>query len=395
MIYLIIFFIFSFVAWIFRGWAQKILQWVPVLKICAENEETCFGTLAVYRISFCLAIFHFLLALMTIGTKTRGDCRGQLQDGFWAIKLLILAGGCVGAFFIPNVFFNYYGWVALGASGLFILIQLVLLVDFAHTWAENWIGKMEEAEEGDNKWWWILLTSTGVLFLFSLGLTVVMYIFFHTCQTDIAAVTINLLLCIIIGGMSIHPKVQETSPKSGLLQPALITGYCTYLIFSAIQSEDTTCNPWKAASAANNTSILLGAIFTICAVCYSTFRASSTVGAINSEKVSLMRDEEEEVGSSAQAEQLAAAKDELTDPDDPVPYNYSKFHFVFGLGAMYIAMLFTDWQTVYNPGSANPQVDSGLAAVWVKVVSSWLCVALYTWTLAAPLLFPDRDWSRA
>jgi len=252
---------------------------------------------------------------------------------------------------------------------------------------------MEESEEGDNRWWWLLLITTGVLFLLSVGLTIVMYIFFHTCQTDVAAITINLLACILIAAMSIHPKIQEANPKSGLLQPALITGYCTYLIFSAIQSEDTTCNPWKAATAANNTSIMLGAVFTICAVCYSTFRASSTVGAVSSEKVSLMKDEE----SAHEDEQGTTADTQLEekhDRDEPVPYNYSKFHLIFALGAMYIAMLFTDWQTVYNPGSENPQVDSGLAAVWVKVVSSWICAGLYIWTLMGPILFPDRDWSR-
>lgn len=33
---------------------------------------------------------------------------------------------------------------------IFILIQLILLVDFAHTWNESWIGKYEETE---NKIW--------------------------------------------------------------------------------------------------------------------------------------------------------------------------------------------------------------------------------------------------
>jgi len=81
-------------------------------------------------------------------------------------------------------------------------------------------------------------------------------------------------------------------------------------------------------------------------------------------------------------------------PDDLVAYNYSRFHAIFGLGALYIAMLMTDWRTVYNPGSEDiAQVDSGEAAVWVKVVSSWLCVGLYIWTLVGPVLFPDRDWS--
>ncbi|KHJ75098.1 hypothetical protein OESDEN_25286, partial [Oesophagostomum dentatum] len=33
-----------------------------------------------------------------------------------------------------------------------------------------------------------------------------------------------------------------------------------------------------------------------------------------------------------------------------------------------------------------------MASVWVKIVSSWLCVALYGWTLVAPALFPDREF---
>jgi len=163
------------------------------------------------------------------------------------------------------------------------------------------------------------------------------------------------------------------------------------MIFSAIQSEDSECNPWKATTSASNTSLLVGALFTICAVCYATFRASSTIGAISEEKESLVKDAE----STGEAVAHAEEKEDSVDPDEPTPYSYARFHFVYALGAMYLAMLMTDWQTVYNPGEgANtaPVVDSGLAAVWVKVVSSWICVGLYLWTLAGPVLFPDRDW---
>lgn len=33
------------------------------------------------------------------------------------------------------------------------------------------------------------------------------------------------------------------------------------------------------------------------------------------------------------------------------------------------------------------------AAVWIKMVSGWLCLLVYIWTLMAPALFPDRDFS--
>jgi len=317
-----------------------------------------------------------------------------LQDGFWGVKILLLLGFIVGSFFIPNPFFEYYGWVALGASSLFIMVQLILLVDFAHSWAEKWIDRNEACDEEDTRWWWLMLTVTIVMFSAALGLTITMYIIFHDCTINVAFVTVNLLICFLISIVSIHPKVQESNTTSGLLQPALITTYCTYLIFSAIQSEDSECNPWKAATTASNTSLLIGSLFTICAVCYSTFRASSTIGAVEPEKESLVRDAESgEVNREDEKEETEEHHKE--DSDEPIPYSYSKFHIIYALGAMYIAMLMTDWQTVYNPGNSEnspPVVDSGLAAVWVKVVSSWICLGLYIWTLIGPILFPDREW---
>jgi hypothetical protein len=32
-------------------------------------------------------------------------------------------------------------------------------------------------------------------------------------------------------------------------------------------------------------------------------------------------------------------------------------------------------------------------SVWVKMISSWLVILLYFWTLIAPIVLPDRDWN--
>ena len=67
---------------------------------------------------------------------------------FWAIKYLVLIGAIVGAFFIPEDEAGTFGttWMYFGLIGgfCFILIQLVLVVDFAHRWAESWVDKYEE-----------------------------------------------------------------------------------------------------------------------------------------------------------------------------------------------------------------------------------------------------------
>ena len=44
-------------------------------------------------------------------------------------------------------------WFYVGMAGAFcfILIQLVLLIDFAHSWNESWVEKMEE---GNSRCWY-------------------------------------------------------------------------------------------------------------------------------------------------------------------------------------------------------------------------------------------------
>ena len=68
------------------------------------------------------------------------DCRAGIQNGFWGFKYLLIIGGMIGAFWIPDGAFGEV-WMYFGMIGgfLFILIQLVLIIDFAHSWAEVYL----------------------------------------------------------------------------------------------------------------------------------------------------------------------------------------------------------------------------------------------------------------
>jgi len=74
-------------------------------------------------------------------------------------------------------------------------------------------------------------------------------------------------------------------------------------------------------------------------------------------------------------------------------YNYSWFHVIFAIGSMYVAMLLTDWNVVsqrVSSGHNNVYIGRSEVAMWMRVVSSWVCMLLYMWSLLAPALFPDR-----
>ena len=78
---------------------------------------------------------------------------------------------------------------------------------------------------------------------------------------------------------------------------------------------------------------------------------------------------------------------------------------------MYVAVLLTDWcvirledrytgahavctrnvvKTEHGGGDDDVYIGRSEVAMWVRVVSSWVCMLLYMWSLIAPVLMPDR-----
>ena len=75
----------------------------------------------------------------------------------------------------------FYGnYVSLVGATIFILIGLVLLVDFAHSWSETCLEKWEETDS--NVWKYILIGSTLGLYVIQIALTVIQYVFFAGSQ---------------------------------------------------------------------------------------------------------------------------------------------------------------------------------------------------------------------
>jgi hypothetical protein len=157
------------------------------------HGEQCYGYVAVQRINFALGFFHILMALMLIGVRSSKDGRAPIQNGFWAPKLLGWIGMIVLTFFIPNSFFIVWGnYFAMIGACLFLLIGLILLVDLAHNWAEYCQEKIEVSES--RVWTGMLVGSAVTMYLASVAMTVVMYIYFARsgCGMNQAAITVSI-----------------------------------------------------------------------------------------------------------------------------------------------------------------------------------------------------------
>ena len=198
---------------------------------------------------------------------------------WWGPKVLlwfILVGV---TFAIPNGFFMFWGnYVALIGATIFILLGLVLLVDFAHSWSETCLENWENSSS--NFWQWILIGSTALMYSFTITLTGLLYAYFagSGCTLNQFFISFNLALCILITLISIHPTVQEHNPRSGLAQSAMVAAYCTYLIVSALSNhvhETKQCNPLRDGKKTQKAVVVLGGIFTFLAIAYSTTRAAT------------------------------------------------------------------------------------------------------------------------
>lgn len=198
---------------------------------------------------------------------------------WWGPKVLLWILLVTLSFFIPNEFFMFWGnYIALIGASIFIVIGLVLLVDFAHSWSEMCLERWEASDS--NVWQFILVGSTAGLYAASVALTGVMYAFFagSGCVLNRFFISFNLALCILITAMSIHPAIQEANPRSGLAQSSMLAAYCTYLVMSAVGNHaDGTCNPLHRDGAATTrtTTVIIGAVFTFLAIAYSTSRAAT------------------------------------------------------------------------------------------------------------------------
>lgn len=182
----------------------------------------------------------------------------------------------------------FYGtYIAPIGSFLFILIGLVLLVDFAHSWSETCLDRWETSES--NLWQFILVGSTFGMYIAAIALTIILYIFFagSGCGLNTFFITFNLALSVIATLLSISPPVQEVNPKSGLAQASMVTAYCTYLTASAVANHNDenhgVCNPIHR-DGTKTTTVLLGALFTFLAIAYSTSRAATQSKALAGKK---------------------------------------------------------------------------------------------------------------
>ncbi|KAM3308822.1 putative serine incorporator [Capsicum chacoense] len=367
------------VSWILREVASPLLKNFSWINTSDNLSKEWFQTQAVLRVSLGNCLFFGLLALIMIGIKDQNDRRDSWHHGGWVAKLVIWVLLVALMFFLPNGVITVYGFLSKFGAGMFLLIQVIILLDATHSWNDSWVAKDEQ------KWYIALLVVSVVCYIATFAFSGILFMWFnpsgHDCGLNVFFIVMTMILAFAFAVIALHPKV-----NGSLLPASVISVYCAYVCYTGLSSEprDYVCNGLHNKSKAVTISTLvLGMLTTVLSVLYSALRAGSSTTFMSppssprsGEKKSLLASEELESGKGSPEAR-------------PVSYSYTFFHLIFALASMYSGMLLSGWT---SSSESSELIDVGWTSLWVRICTEWVTAGLYVWSLVAPLFFPDREF---
>lgn len=378
-----------------------------------EMDDKCRGNAGVYRVG-CASFLFFTMATMI--TQSNPDFNRR----YWSMKFMGFLGTAVLFIWIPNEpsFDPIFLFISRIGAFLFILMQSVILIDLAYSWNEAWVEKSNEADEVEfgtgDKWLKAILASCISLYIASLAFIVVLYMEFDNCTINNTVLSFTIIFIIMI------TSIQLSGEEGSLLASGVVSLFCVYLAYSALsKNPDYDCNPALGGRDAVGVTIGIGlTIVTVLWVGFS-FTAEDRLTAEglrttssrslrshgptnNSPPPNDNEGEEEEDDDKRQPLISSDSMDRNNNDDDDSEEEVNtedlesvwKLNFVLALVTCFYTAFLTKWGTVEekdNDDADDPQ--AGHANMWIILVSQWFTFALYGWTLVAPKLFPDRDFT--
>lgn len=215
-----------------------------------------------------------------------------------------------------------------------------------------------------------------------------------------------------------------TGDEGSLLSSACISAWAAFLCHSAVtKNPDPTCNPKLGDP--SGLSIAFGLSVTLLSLCWTGWSYTAEDKLVYKTAGDNKDEEAAITNSSAPAASEVALNDEgkpkrivtgvvtggtdeyeaIQEGDgdnanssagtsvDPTQLSNSwRLNIALAAVSCWIAMTLTEWGEIQSMGNlANPTV--GRVSMWVIVGSQWFVMSLYVWSLVAPRLFPNRDFS--
>jgi uncharacterized protein (DUF697 family) len=233
-------------------------------------------------------------------------------------------------------------------SGLYLLIQILFLIDFFMMLNENWTKDENQTKP-------LILTvilKGGSLIAYGLCF----YVFLPAgCSINAVYIGINLAVSILLFVSAV------ILPDGSILTASLISAYTAYLTISALMCVDD-CSRIASGSRGIVFSIV-GSVFAIAWAAYSAFSVRNQFSA-------------------------------CTCDGEDRPFSIAFFHSMFALAAVYVTMIITHWGDTAGE-EVSWSTTRGSISHWVNLAAAWVTFLFYAWTLAAPYILTNREFGVA
>eukprot|EP01059_Diplonema_ambulator_P028410 TRINITY_DN4719_c0_g1_i1.p2 TRINITY_DN4719_c0_g1~~TRINITY_DN4719_c0_g1_i1.p2 ORF type:complete len:410 (+),score=121.05 TRINITY_DN4719_c0_g1_i1:1917-3146(+) len=338
-----------------------------------HGNEYCLGSTFTFRLSFSLFVFFFIHAVLSTGFSR--DCLGDaafkafLTQGM-IFKVILLAILIVITLFIPFDFFVGYGYFAFGMSILFLLIQTVILLDFAYSWNDRWIppdGAYESEEDASRyKKWAICCT----FIFFNVGIVIcsLCYKWFAPsgCPSEDKNLQLFFITLTLVFGV-LGTLGSAAIERGSILISSFAFAYCAIMTYSAIRSRGKEeCDELYSDPTKINFNTILSLVIAAVAIIHASLSAGSSRSALTTRDI-----------------------------DDEEYFSFSYFFACFCLGSCYLAMTLNSWDinTGTSPGhDAVLASETSEASMWIKISTVWITMILFTWALLAPVLCGEEGY---
>jgi hypothetical protein len=334
--------------------------------------------------------------------------------------------------FVPtNPLFNpiYLTFFRIGAM-MFIFIQQIILIDLAYNWNEAWVYKADEADNQEwgsgSKWLKLIIASAVALNVASLACIVLLYKFFSGCAENTIVITLTLIQIIVITVIQLF-----FSEEGSTLTTSVLSTYSTYLAYSIVsKNPNSVCNPTLGSD--DISSIVIGLCLTMLSLAWTgwSWTAETRIESVNNLEATTSLNAAAGIGNGNTGGDVSRMSQSANlnldvpflDPNDQpttglvmqsasgeegdesmstsnaLSPSLWKLNIVLALISCWVAASLTGWGSITGGigeagehTAANPLF--GRLNMAMIAFSQNIAIGLYLWTLVAPRLFPERDFS--
>lgn len=409
--YVCLLFLSTLVSWVVQRYGEdgdKSFAELDFECTGADGNLVCSDNGFVLRVSFVNVLFFSLMMLLTTNVPTcTGDrswrpiAGDSFHLGWWSVKLVIYFGLMVMVPFLPSSFWdddeNAYAWVARVVSGFFLLLQVLLLIDFGYALNDDWVERA--GDEMENKGWiYGLIAITAVLLAGALGGNAFLFLKYDGCSQAATFAGLNVGFFVVYMALTLFRDRYADNPGA-VLPTVLVFFYTTFLVWSGTESiPDSSCRPFDDGS---DLVVFVGVLIAALSLSWLSYTASSrttklvTGGGAGESSGGAGMGGIYAVGSDSGGRDVLArdgdsdAGEASSNPNDALPDKTHIFYGILILASFYMAMLLTNWGTDngFNTNAAIGNISSS-----VKFASAGFTIALYTWTLVAPAVLKNREF---